>query len=74
MRLPRFLQPLWNAWMKVSHGMGIVMSSIILTILWATIFGLYAAVIAVTSAFGNKPSAARWWDVSDDHPDLEHQF
>jgi len=47
MKIPEPLLPLYNAWMKFSHVLGLIMSTIILTILWIVGFGLYAIVLRI---------------------------
>ena len=47
MHLPKPLQLLWNGWMKFSHVFGLIMNTIILTVLWIVGFGLYAIILRV---------------------------
>ncbi len=75
MKIPKALRPLYDGWMTVSHMIGLVMSSIILSILWVLVFGAYAVVIKTVSLFGAKRKAASYWaDVSEEVPDYQHQF
>lgn len=75
MKLPKPLQLLWDGWMKLSHFIGLIMSSIILTVLWVVVFGMYAVVIKIVKIFGKPPKQTTyWWDVSQEHSDFQHQF
>ncbi len=61
--------------MAVSHAIGVVMSSIILTILWVLVFGAYAIFLKIPSLFAKKTTPATfWWDVSGEVSDFQHQF
>lgn len=61
--------------MAVSHAIGVVMSSIILTILWVLVFGAYAIVLKIPSLFAKKTVPTTfWWDVSEEASDFQHQF
>ncbi len=61
--------------MAVSHAIGVVMSSIILTILWILVFGAYGVVLKIPSLFAKKTVPTTfWWDVSGEESDFQHQF
>src|SRR3989344_1744186 len=47
MHLPAPLRLLYSTWRKFSHVLGMVMSTIILTILWIVGFGLYAVILKI---------------------------
>ena len=51
MNIPTPLRALYNAWMKFSHVLGVIMSTILLTVLWIVGFGLYAIVLRVMNMF-----------------------
>lgn len=54
------LSLLWNGWIAFSHALGIVMSTIILTILWIVGFGLYAVILRIVtlpSLFRKSPES-----------------
>jgi hypothetical protein len=75
MRCPKPLLPLWNAWMAFSHAIGMVMSSIILSILWILVFGAYAVCLKIIGLVVRAPVKQSYWhDVSEDHDDFAHQF
>jgi hypothetical protein len=75
MKVPAVLQPLWKGWMAFSHAIGIVMSSVLLTLIWVFVFGAYAVILKIVKVFGTKPHPESfWWDVSKEHSDFEHQF
>lgn len=68
MAIPSFLRPLWHGWMRFSHAVGLVMSTIILTILWIVGFGIYAIILRIVRIpkIFQKPAASYWIDVSPD--------
>jgi len=75
MTLPSPLKQLWSGWMAVSHAIGMVMSSIILTIMWVVIFGAYGIVLKLPALFVKKTKRdSFWWDVSGEQHDFRHQF
>lgn len=75
MKLPTPLKQLWSGWMAVSHAIGVVMSSILLTIVWVLVFGAYAIVMKIPSLFVRKTKPESfWWDVSNESSDFRHQF
>lgn len=75
MKMPAPLQKLYDLWMRFSHVLGRIMSSILLTILWIVVFGLYAIVLKVMRLFSKKISSDTYWiDVSKDSTDMQYQF
>lgn len=76
MSLPPWLRRVKDAWMKVSHLIGLVMSRILLTVLWLTVFSFYALVLRIAMLFkGRQEEAPRWIPVPPAEPDaLRHQF
>ncbi len=75
MRLPWLLQKLWGGWMAFSHVLGIVMSSILLTILWIVAFGAYAIILQIVARFGKQKVCDTYWtDVSREQHDFLRQF
>lgn len=75
MRIPQSLKPIAALWMKMSHAIGVVMSTIILSILWLVLFGLYAIVLKIVALFGRPPKRETYWnDVSEETSDYQHQF
>jgi len=63
------LRPLWHGWMRFSHAVGFVMSTIILTILWIAGFGLYAMMLKIVtfpSRFRKEPNS--FWIASEQDP------
>jgi cell division protein FtsN len=75
MRLPTILQRLYKLWMAFSHVLGRIMSSILLTVLWVIVIGLYAIVLKTMRLFSKKPEADTYWiDVSKDSTDMRYQF
>lgn len=72
MKCPKALKPLYDAWMKFSHVLGLIMSTIILTVLWIVGFGLYAItlrIIDIPSRFKEKPESY-WIDIQSESHDL----
>lgn len=75
MTVPKPLRTAYDLWMRFAHVLGRIMSFILLTILWLTIFALYAVVIKLVHLFRKKsPSETYWIDVSTESSDLRHQF
>lgn len=68
MNIPAPLKLLFEGWMKFSHILGLIMSTIILTILWIVGFGLYAIIlkiIMIPSLFKKSPETY-WIDIKPD--------
>lgn len=63
--------------MTFSRAIGLVMSSILLTILWAIVFGIYALIIKIISLLkgpGPDPKS-HWISVKNNAPnDYRNQF
>jgi hypothetical protein len=75
MKLPTPFKELWTAWKEISHAIGVVMSSIILTALWILVFGTYAIILKIPSLFAKKTNPGSFWrDASKEHSDFKHQF
>lgn len=75
MQAPAPLKTFYAAWMRFSHILGRIMSTILLTILWVIVFGLYAIVLKIMKLFSKKPSSDTYWiDVSKDSTDMQYQF
>ena len=71
MKLPPPLRFLWNGWMKFSHVLGLVMNTIILSVLWIVGFGLYAIIFKILSVpklFAKAPETY-WIEVKPDSRD-----
>lgn len=71
MKLPAPLRILWKGWMIFSHVLGIIMSTIILTVLWIVGFGIYAIIlkiISIPSLFKKHPETY-WIDVKPETVD-----
>jgi len=63
-------------WKKFSHLLGIVMSSLILSVLWTIGIGLYALLYKLGSPFRKKPLSDTYWIDIPTNADrnLRHQF
>lgn len=71
----QFLKKLYRAWMAFSHVLGRIMSTILLTILWVFVFGLYAVTLKIMHLCSKKPSKDTYWiDVGTDSTDMRYQF
>jgi len=65
MTLPFPLRQLFRGWMAFSHILGMIMSTIILTILWIVGFGIYAVILKIVTLparFRKSPDS--YWIVS----------
>lgn len=64
MSLPFPLRALWRGWMAFSHVLGMIMSTIILTILWIVGFGIYAIILRIIQipSFFRKTPETYWID------------
>lgn len=75
MKLPAPLQKVYDVWMKFSHILGRIMSSILLTALWIVVFGIYAIILKVLRLFGRNTHPTTYWiDVSNESTDMQYQF
>lgn len=76
MTLPGPLQWLWDRWMQFSHGLGLVMSSILLSIMWLLGVGIYGIVWKIGGLFSNKKSVQTYWlPLAPSKPDdMRHPF
>ncbi len=68
MNAPKPLKLLWKGWMAFSHVLGLIMSTIILTVLWIVGFGIYAIILRIVRIpkIFQKPAQSFWIDVSPD--------
>mgnify|MGYP001310934896 FL=1 len=75
MRLPPPLSWLWEGWKKFGHAMGLVMSTIFLTVIWIVLFGLYGVILRIVGLFrGRQPDPATFWiDVEPTAPESYRQ-
>lgn len=65
----------WRGWMAFSHVLGLVMSTILLTILWIVGFGSYAVATSIAGLRGRKPAISYWQAaIPQRHEDLLRQF
>lgn len=71
MKVPKPIKVLYALWMKFSHYLGLVMSTIILTILWIVGFGLYAIVWRIACLFAKKKGNETYWIPAEQNP-IEH--
>lgn len=75
MNVPAPLKALYALWMRFSHILGRIMSTILLTILWVVVFGLYAIALTMMKFCSKKPSSDSYWiDVSKESTDMRYQF
>ncbi|OGJ59882.1 hypothetical protein A2881_01975 [Candidatus Peribacteria bacterium RIFCSPHIGHO2_01_FULL_55_13] len=75
MKLPKPLQQLYDLWMRFSHVLGRIMSTILLTIIWIVVFSIYAIILKMIYLFSGKPPTDTYWvDVSKDSTDMRYQF
>ncbi|OGJ63485.1 hypothetical protein A3A67_01315 [Candidatus Peribacteria bacterium RIFCSPLOWO2_01_FULL_51_18] len=73
----RLFGSLREGWMKISRAIGVVMSSILLTVLWVTVFGIYALILKLAHLFGAGKSRAQslWIPVNPEETGgLSNQF
>lgn len=74
-RLPIPINWIFAVWKKFSHYLGLVMSSIILSVLWIVGIGLYAIIFKLTKAFKKETTKTSYWiDVSSQQSDMKYQF
>ncbi len=67
-KLPLPLQKAYDLWMLFSKALGRVMSWILLTILWVTVFGIYAIVLKLIKFFKTEPAPATYWHPLEPEP------
>ncbi|MDD5026170.1 MAG: hypothetical protein PHH13_02215 [Candidatus Peribacteraceae bacterium] len=76
MKLPAPLRWIRDGWMAFSHLLGLIMSKIILTIVWLTLFTIYGVIRKITDLFSSEKWQESYWvDPPAEAPDaLRHQF
>ncbi len=63
-----------NGWMALSRSIGIAVSTVLLTIVWITVFGLYAIALKCWCLVGGKSDKRDGsWEKIHSH-DMERQF
>ncbi len=68
MKLPPPFRQLYEGWMIGSQALGRIMSWILLTILWITVFGIYAIVLKAIALFKPKTVPATYWHPLEPEP------
>lgn len=65
-----------KGWMAVSHSVGLIFSSILLTLLWLLGIGSYAVIFMVFNIFHRKTPSQTYWlpTPKNSTHDLEHPF
>lgn len=61
MRMPSFLRRAYDLWMKFSHVLGLIVSSILLSVFWALVIGLYGVCIRIATLFHPRESKDTYW-------------
>ncbi len=63
-------------WLRLNHALGFVLSSILLAVLWVTLFAVYAIALNIIRFFRHPRSAGTYWiDVSEnDQRNMCRQF
>ncbi|MBM3228109.1 hypothetical protein FJZ27_04625 [Candidatus Peribacteria bacterium] len=75
MHIPVPLRRLYDLWMRFSQVLGRIMSTILLTILWIFVFGLYAIILKCMRLVSRQSSKETYWiDVSDHSTEMRYQF
>ena len=76
MNLPPPLSWLYKAWMAFSHLLGMIMSTIILTLLWIVGFGIYAIALKIVYIVKRKPPKLSYWEIPPEEFEgrLKYQF
>tara|TARA_Y100000310_G_scaffold309103_1_gene352873 strand:+ start:204 stop:521 length:318 start_codon:yes stop_codon:yes gene_type:complete len=72
--LKGFFKTQHNLWMKFSHGLGEVMSRIILTLLWIVGFGPYSIVWKIIHLFKGKKKDTYWVEIDNENNELKYSF
>lgn len=74
-KLPRPLSWIFAGWKKFSHVLGLVMSTVILTVFWIIAIGSYAVIGKIIRLFRKKQSDTYWIPVEPHNTDsLKRQF
>ncbi|PIR48347.1 hypothetical protein COU80_05250 [Candidatus Peregrinibacteria bacterium CG10_big_fil_rev_8_21_14_0_10_55_24] len=76
MKFPAPLRWIYQGWMAFSHALGRVMSWIILTVVWLTIFGIYGIIVNIVNLLKPKSAPHTYWvDPFPQPPEaMRHQF
>jgi len=69
------LRGIKRAWMAVGKIMGFIVNSILLTVLWFTVFAIYALVLKCIALCSKRSAPTSYWhDVSSTKSDFRNQF
>ncbi len=75
MKIPAPLKLLYDWWMKLSRAIGLVVSSVLLTVLWGIGFGAYAIAFKVMRLFTKKTQIqSTWVTPPEEESELSNQF
>lgn len=75
--IAKLLSGIGRMWMKFSHALGFIVTTLILTILWIIGFGVYAVILRIVSIpkLFAKAQASYWIDVkAEDHDSMKYPF
>ncbi len=63
-------------WLRLSHALGFIVSSILLTVLWVTLFAVYAAILKIIRFFRRPRSVVTYWidAAENDQKNMCRQF
>lgn len=71
----QILRKIYRLWMSLSHILGRIMSTILLSMLWILVFGIYAIILKISGLCSGKHFRETYWiDVSKEKPDMRFQF
>lgn len=81
-KAPAVLHPVWTAWMKLATGLGVVMTTLILSLGWALLMIPFGVVMRMVGKrvmdLGYATGQASYWETRDSKLDdfklLERQF
>lgn len=67
-RLPSPVRGIYALWEKFAKAFGLVMSTIILTVFWIVMIGIYAVISKIITLFQKKNPSDTYWIPSEPHP------
>ena len=67
-RLPSPIREIYALWEKFAKALGLVMSTIILTVFWIVMIGIYAVIMKIIAMFAAEERTDTYWVASEPHP------
>jgi len=74
--LPFPIRQIYGLWERFAHVVGIVMSTMILSVFWFVVIGIYAVILKCAGLFRNRVHSETYWIPSEPQTtqSMERQF